>query len=154
MNKGVNMATRIREVLEDKGSEVFGVQPSHTVYEAIQVMVNHNIGAVLVVTEDERLVGIFTERDILKQCVRRSDRLKTTLVESVMTTDLIIGLPDDRVDYLLGIMTANKIRHIPILEDSQIVGVISIGDLVKSQLKDVQYENRYLKDYIMGKYPG
>ena len=148
------MATRIREVLKEKGSEVFRVQPSHTVYEAIQVMVNHNIGAVLVVTEDERLVGIFTERDILKQCVRRSDRLKTTLVESVMTADLIIGLPDDQVDYLLGIMTANKIRHIPILEDSQIMGVISIGDLVKSQLKDVQYENRYLKDYIMGKYPG
>lgn len=148
------MTTKIKEVLKDKGPVVFRVQPSQTVYEAIQVMVNHNIGSVLVVTEDERLVGILTERDILKQCVRRCDRLRTTLVESVMTTDLIIGLPEDRVDYILGVMTANMIRHIPILEDGKIMGIISIGDLVKSQLQDAQYENRYLKDYIMGKYPG
>lgn len=146
--------TKIKEVLEHKGADVFLVRPTNTVYEAIQEMVNHNIGAVLVVSEDDKLVGIFTERDILKQCVRRSDRLKTTKVESVMTTDLIIGLPDDEVDYLEGIMTANKIRHIPILEDSRIVGIVSIGDLVKSRLQDVQYENRYLKEYIMGKYPG
>jgi CBS domain-containing protein len=148
------MTTKIKEVLRDKGPVVFRVLPSQTVYEAIQVMVNHNIGSVLVVTEDERLVGILTERDILKQCVRRCDRLRTTLVESVMTTDLIIGLPEDRVDYILGVMTANMIRHIPILEDGKTMGIISIGDLVKSQLQDAQYENRYLKDYIMGKYPG
>ena len=80
--------------------------------------------------------------------------LKTTKVESVMTTDLIIGLPDDEVNYLEGIMTTNKIRHIPVLEDNRIMGIVSIGDLVKSRLKDVQYENRYLKEYIMGKYPG
>ena len=146
--------TKIREVIDDKGADVFVVRPTNTVYEAIHEMVKHNIGAVIVVSEDGKLAGIFTERDILKQCVRRSDMLKTTEVESVMTTDLIIGLPDDEVDYLEGIMTANKIRHIPILEDGRIMGIVSIGDLVKSRLKDVQYENRYLKEYIMGKYPG
>jgi CBS domain-containing protein len=148
------MKTKIKEVLEEKASQVIWIRPSNTVYDAIHQMVNHNIGAVLVVSEDEKLVGIFTERDILKECVRRSDRLKTTNVESVMTTDLIIGLPADDVDYLMGIMTENKIRHIPILEDGHIMGIVSIGDLVKSQLKDAHYENRYLKDYIMGKYPG
>lgn len=148
------MKTKIKEVLEEKASEVIWVRPLSTVYDAIHQMVNHNIGAVLVVSEDEKLVGIFTERDILKECVRRSDRLKTTSVESVMTTDLIIGVPGDDVDYLMGIMTENKIRHIPILEDGHIMGIVSIGDLVKSQLKDAHYENRYLKDYIMGKYPG
>lgn len=146
--------TKIKEVLEEKGADIFMVRPTNTVYEAIHEMVSHNVGAVLVVSDDGKLVGIFTERDILKQCVRRSDTLKTTRVESVMTTDLIIGLPGDEVDYIEGIMTANKIRHIPILEDSRIMGVVSIGDLVKSRLKDIQYENRYLKDYIMGKYPG
>jgi CBS domain-containing protein len=148
------MKTKIKDVLEEKASEVIGVKPSSTVYDAIHQMVNHNIGAVLVVSEDEKLVGIFTERDILKECVRRSDRLKNTSVESVMTTDLIIGLSGDEVDYLLGIMTENKIRHVPILEDGRVMGIVSIGDLVKSQLKDAHYENRYLKDYIMGKYPG
>jgi CBS domain-containing protein len=148
------MKTKLREVLGEKSSEVVWVRPSDTVYDAIHQMVNHNIGAVLVVSEDEKLVGIFTERDILKECVRRSDRLKATRVESVMTTDLIIGLPEDDVDYLMGIMTENKIRHIPILQDGRIIGIVSIGDLVKSQLHDAHYENRYLKDYIMGKYPG
>lgn len=145
---------KIKEVLDEKGADVFTVRPANTVYEAIQEMVNHNIGAVLVVSDEGKLVGIFTERDVLKQCVSRSDTLKATRVESVMTTDLIIGLPGDEVDYIEGIMTANKIRHIPILEDGRILGIVSIGDLVKSRLKDIQYENRYLKDYIMGKYPG
>lgn len=147
------MKTRIKELLQEKGPDVISVLPENTIYEAIQVMVNHNIGAVLVVSENEKLKGIFTERDILKECVRRSGQLKKTRVESVMTTDLIIGLPDDEVDYLMGIMTANKIRHIPILSEGEIKGMISIGDLVKYQLKDVEYENHYLKDYIMGKYP-
>jgi CBS domain-containing protein len=148
------MKTRIKEVLDEKASKVIWIRPSDTVYEAIQQMVNHNIGAVLIVSEDEKLAGIFTERDILKLCVSRSNELKDTKVETVMTTELIIGLPGDEVDYLLGVMTENKIRHIPILEDGRIMGIVSIGDLVKSQLKDAHYENRYLKDYIMGKYPG
>lgn len=147
------MKTRIKELLHEKGQDVISVLPENTIYEAIQVMVDHNIGAVLVVSENEKLKGIFTERDILKECVRRSDQLKDTKVESVMTTDLIIGLPDDEVDYLMGVMTANKIRHIPILSEGKIKGMISIGDLVKYQLKDIEYENHYLKDYIMGKYP-
>ena len=148
------MKTKARDVLREKGHQVFTVRPEQTVYEAIQTLVNHNIGAVIVIDENDQLVGIFTERDILKQCVRRSDQLKTTKIKDVMTTDLIIGLPDDDVDYLMGVMTMNKIRHIPILEKGKIHGIVSIGDLVKYQLHDAHYENRYLKDYIMGKYPG
>lgn len=147
------MKTRVRDLLAEKGGDVYFVRPEQTVYEAIQVLTRHNIGAVLVLDDDDRLVGIFTERDVLKQCVRRSDRLKSTHVKDAMTTDLIIGVPDDDVDYLMGVMTVNKIRHIPILEGKRVVGVVSIGDVVKSQLKDAHYENRYLKDYIMGKYP-
>jgi len=147
------MKTKIMDLIREKGSEVISVRPDNTIYAAIQVMVNHNIGAVLVVSEDGKLKGIFTERDILKECVQRSDQLKSTKVEAVMTTDLIIGLPEDEVEYLMGVITENKIRHIPILSEGKISGMISIGDLVKSQLKDVEYENHYLKDYIMGKYP-
>lgn len=145
--------TKVKNLLEQKGSEVFCIDQNETIYDAIKSLVNNNIGAILVEDENKKPVGIFTERDILKQVVRRSEMLKTTKVKDGMTTDLIIGLPDDEVDYLMGIMTENKIRHIPILEDGNVKGMISIGDLVKSQMQDAHYENRYLKDYIMGKYP-
>ena len=147
------MQTIVRDLLKDKGSNVVCVGQDQTIYEAIKTLVNNNIGAVLVLDKDKKLNGIFTERDILKETVRRNDYLKKTKVRDVMTTDLLIGLPDDNVDYLMGIMTANKIRHIPILEQGKVAGIISIGDLVKSQMHDARYENRYLKDYIMGKYP-
>ena len=147
------MTTKIIDILKGKSGDIIKVQPDFSFYAAIQEMVNHNVGSVVVVSKEDHLVGILTERDVLKQCVRRSDRLKTTTVESVMTTDLIIGLPTDSVEYLMGIMTTNKIRHIPILSDGEILGIVSIGDLIKSQMKDIQYENRYLKDYISGKYP-
>lgn len=148
------MQTTVKDLLAAKGSDVICIHPNISVFEANKVLVNNNVGAVLVRDDDDKLAGIYTERDVLKQSVRRSDHLKTTLVKDVMTTDLIIGLPEDQVDYLMWIMTTNKIRHIPILENGDIKGIISIGDLVKSQLHDARYENRYLKDYIMGKYPG
>jgi CBS domain-containing protein len=147
------MTTKVKEILAKKDAKVVCISQNKTVHEAIKILVNHNIGAVLVLDKEEKLVGIFTERDILKQTVRRSNRLKDTFVNDVMTTDLIIGLPEDDNEYLMGVMTSNKVRHIPILENGTVVGIISIGDLVKAQLHDVQFENRYLKDYILGKYP-
>lgn len=146
------MKTKIGDLLKTKGSDVITVQPSQTIHQAIKKLVENNIGAVLVM-DDDKLVGIFTERDILRHSARRSDQLKTTRIESVMTTDLIIGLPEDDVEYLLGIMTTNKIRHIPIMVGDEVKGIISIGDLVRVVLTKISYENRYLKDYIMGKYP-
>jgi len=148
------MTTHVKEILEEKGREVVSVKPDSSIYDAVLAMVDHHIGAVLVIAEDSKLVGIFTERDVLNQCVLRCEELKGTRVDSVMTTDLIIGFLDDDVDYLMGIMTSNKIRHLPILEDERVSGVISIGDLVKSRLEKTEFENHYLKDYIMGKYPG
>ena len=148
------MKTKAKDILATKSLGVISVQPTQSIHEAISKLMDYKIGSVVVIDEDQQLVGIFTERDILRECVRRSDHLKTTTVGSVMTTDLIIGVPNDDVEYLLGIMSKNKIRHIPILDGDIVQGVISIGDLVKAFLSDVSYENRYLKDYIMGKYPG
>ncbi len=147
------MQAKVRDLLKNKDSNVICINQDKTIYEAIKTLVNHNIGAVLVLDKEDVLIGIFTERDILKATVRRNDHIKGTQVRDVMTTNLIIGLPGDDVNYLMGIMTENKIRHIPILEDGKVCGIISIGDLVKTQLYDARYENRYLKDYIMGKYP-
>ncbi len=151
--ESIQMKTKVTELLENKSAQVISIHQSQSVHEAVKKLVAHNIGAILVVNDDNKIVGIFTERDILKESARRSDKIKSTPVESVMTTDLIIGLPDDDVEYLMGIMTTNKIRHIPIMEGEKIKGMISIGDLVKAVLTHVNNENRYLKDYIMGKYP-
>ncbi len=147
------MQTKVRDLLKAKGSNVVCISQDKTIYDAIKTLVNHNIGAVLVLDKEKMLIGIFTERDILKETVRGKDHIKGTKLLDVMTTDLIIGLPNDDVDYLMCIMTENKVRHIPILEDGKVCGIISIGDLVKTQFHDARYENRYLKDYIMGKYP-
>jgi len=152
--KEKTMKTKIVEFFQGKNGEIISVKPDNTVHEAVKAMVENRIGSVLVISDDTKLVGIFTERDVLNFCVQRIEDIKTTPVEEVMTKNLIIGLPDDEVGYLMGVMTSNKIRHLPILIGTKVAGVVSIGDLVKSQMKDIEYENRYLKDYIMGKYPG
>jgi len=147
------MKTKIEEIIHAKGSEVVTLNPKDKVSQALGAMVEHNIGSVLVVSEEGKLSGIFTERDFLNLSHRRGLQIKDSPLESVMTTNLIIGFPDDGVNYTLRVMTQNKIRHLPIVDGDEIKGIVSIGDLVKSQLKDKEFEIHYLTDYIMGKYP-
>ncbi|MGD9344806.1 MAG: CBS domain-containing protein [Candidatus Aminicenantes bacterium] len=147
------MRTKIKEIIQKKGSEVVTLNPKDKVSQALHAMVKHNIGSVLVVSEEGNLAGIFTERDFLNLSHRRGLQIKDSPLDSVMTTNLIIGFPEDEVDYTLGVMTQNKIRHLPVVDGEEIKGIVSIGDLVKSQLKDKEFEIHYLTDYIMGKYP-
>lgn len=140
---------RIRDILRQKGDYVVTIQPRQTVHEAIETLVKHNIGS-LVVTDGDSIVGIITERDILREGAARCESLKETPVEDVMTKNVIIGVPDDDLDYVMGIMTKNRIRHLPVLESDKLVGIISIGDVVNSHLRATEFENRLLKDYIHG----
>lgn len=147
------MKTKISEVIRKKGSEVTSLKTDDSVYDAIQKMVENKIGSLLVVDENEEIKGIFTERDSLKQAVLHPDELKNTKLESVMTEDLLIGISDETVENLMARMTANNVRHIPILSESgRLSGLLSMRDLVKTVIKDFEHENRYLKDYITGKY--
>jgi CBS domain-containing protein len=95
-------------------------------------------------------VGIFTERDILREVAERADQLRETKVGDVMTRNVIIGVPEDTVEYVMGIMTQNRIRHLPVMEEDELVGIVSIGDVVNSHLHKTQFENRLLRDYIQG----
>jgi CBS domain-containing protein len=140
----------IRGILRQKGSDVVTIEPERTVLAAIRRLVDHRIGALVVTRDHGSIVGIITERDILRESAERSDRLHETRVRDVMTTDVIIGLPDDDLDYVMGIMTKNRIRHLPVLEGEQLAGIISIGDVVNIQLRRTEFENRMLKDYIQG----
>jgi len=140
---------RIREVLDRKGSAVVTVEPDRTVHEAMKVLVEHNIGAV-VVARDSVIVGILTERDVLRLGAAGPESLATTRVADAMTTDLVVGVAEDLVDYAAGIMTANRIRHLPIVEGERLAGVVSIGDIVNAMKREKEVENRYLRDYIQG----
>lgn len=141
---------RIRDILRRKGGEVITIEPKRTVLDAIKSLVDHNIGSLIVTGADGSVTGIITERDILRESAARCDDLQETSIDQVMTKDVIIGVPDDDVDYVMGIMTQNRIRHLPILDEGKLAGIISIGDVVNAHLRETQFENRMLKDYIHG----
>ena len=151
---------RIKDILQDKGTGVVVIEVGRTVHDAMRRLNEHSIGALIVTGEGEEIVGIITERDILQECGEHCVRLNKppapgeaacpALVHDVMTKDLVIGVLDDDIDYAMGIMTKNRIRHLPILDHKTLVGIISIGDVVSASLKEKVFENRALRDYIRG----
>lgn len=140
---------KIRDILRTKGHDVVTSTPDQLVLAAMRVLVKHNIGSVVVV-EGGEIRGILTERDVLRLGAKDPEKLSTTKVGDVMTTNLVIGVPDDDLEYVMGVMSRNRIRHLPVLEDEQLVGILSIGDVVNACQKNAETENRYLKDYIQG----
>jgi CBS domain-containing protein len=118
----------------------------------VQVLVRHNIGSLMVCEEADcrRMLGIITERDILRALAAHRGSLETIEVADIMTTNVITGTPADSVEDIMGVMTDNRIRHLPILENEELVGIISIGDIVKAQHDALTMENHYLKSYLHG----
>ena len=144
---------KVRDILKDKGAEVATIGAEKTICDAVKVLVEKNIGSLIVMDEKGGVAGIITERDVLKQCNQCLESFRDIKVEDVMTRNLIVASPDDDLDYLENVMTQNRIRHLPIISDQRIAGMISIGDLVNVLRGECKVENRYLKDYISGKYP-
>jgi len=140
---------KLRDIVKTKGSTVFSIHPERTVKDAIDMLVTYSIGSLLVV-EDAQPCGIITERDILRLCAEDATQLPNIVVGDVMTKDLIIGEPGDDVESSMKIMTEKRIRHLPVLEKGYVAGMISIGDLVKTQLDEKTVTIRYLRDYITG----
>jgi CBS domain-containing protein len=146
------METRVRDILRRKGQAVVTTELTATVRECIATMVQHNVGSILVMDHSE-IAGIFTERDYLRRIALRGRTSRTTRVEEVMTTDVIRVKPDTSVEQCMQIMTAHKCRHLPVVDDDELVGIISIGDCVKQISHDAQSEANSLKAYIKGQYP-
>jgi CBS domain-containing protein len=142
---------RIRNLLETKGHDVVTVPPSFPLEDAIKLLVAHNIGS-LVVAQDAKVLGILTERDILRLASKGCARMERMRVEEVMVRDVIVGLPDDTLDYVMEIMTRNRIRHLPVVDDGWMQGIVSIGDVISALRKKVEAENRYMRDYIQGRF--
>jgi len=140
----------VNQILAVKGKEVYSVLPSITVYEALVSMSEKNIGAILVV-EDNLLKGILSERDYARKIALKDKSSKETLVEEIMANNVITVKSSDDLDYCMELMYTKKIRHLPVLENENIIGIISIGDVVKSII-DLQKETiNYLDSYISGK---
>lgn len=150
----------IRDIIQEKGTTVVTIGADQTIHKAINRLNEHRIGALIATGPDGEIVGIITERDVLQVCGKSCDRLNEpaaladsacpTLVENAMTKDLVIGVPDDDLNYAMGVMTKNRIRHLPVMEDGNLVGIISIGDLVNAHFEEKVIENRTLRDYIHG----
>ena len=140
---------KLRDILRTKGSDVIQIDPDQPVIDAVRVLSEHRIGC-LVVTHDGEIRGVVSERDILNLVAAKPNALTDTLVSDIMTTDVIVAVLEDDLDYVMNIMTNNKIRHLPIVDDGDLAGIVSIGDVVNEVRRSVESENRHLKDYIQG----
>ncbi len=142
------MAT-VGQILETKGHEVYCVRPDETVADALRVMADKNVGSVLV-KEGDRLVGIFTERLYARRVFLEGRTSPTTLVRDVMRKDVIYVEPGQTAEACMALMTDKKIRHLPVLRDESLVGIISIGDLMRSAIADREFDIEQLVRYVGG----
>ena len=147
-NGGTTMAVnRLYEILEEKGGEVLKVDAESSVFEAVQLMVEKNVGSLLV-TEGGDITGIVTERDYLRRVTLEARTDRETPVREIMSSPLIVASPETTVDECMALMTDRRIRHVPVVEEGSVVGVVSIGDLVKFKSKLQTFEIQYLTNYI------
>jgi CBS domain-containing protein len=137
----------VRDILSDKGQVVHSCTPDDTLADVSQLMVGHNIGS-LVVMQDDEMIGIITERDILRACAANRGPLEFLKVADRMTRCPVVASPNDDVADIMCIMTERRIRHVPVVERGRLVGLVSIGDTVKAQHDELCRENHYLKSYI------
>ena len=140
----------LKDILGVKGSKVWTIRAHQTVREAVEILVRQKIGSLLVFGTGTEIVGILSERDVMQTCFQDGKSWESALVSKVMTKNVIIGTPEDQVEYIMGVMTQNRVRHIPVLDGKMLCGIVSIGDVVKALLKDSEYQNRYLKEYLYG----
>ena len=139
--------TMVQDILKTKGSEVYFVRPDDTVLHALKMMESKNIGALLV-KDDDNLVGIFTERLYAREVFLKGRASPKTLIREVMETDVIYVDPEQTTDACMALMTEKRVRHLPVLSDRRLVGIISIGDLTKSIIADREFNIDQLMRYI------
>jgi CBS domain-containing protein len=137
----------LSEILDEKGNDVLEIEADDSVFEAVRRMVEANVGSLLV-RDGADIAGIVTERDYLRRAALEGRPDKETPVREIMSTPLIVVTPETPVDECMALMTDRRIRHLPVVDGGEVVGVISIGDLVKFKSKQQSFEIKYLTEYI------
>jgi CBS domain-containing protein len=143
------MSTSVTQVLESKGSNVYTVGPHETITTVLEIMATNNIGCVVVLLKD-RLLGVFSERDYVRKVQPHGDVRADTPVEKLMTSNVLTVSPTQTVDDCMNMMTDNRVRHLPVVDAGRLVGVISIGDVVKAVIAEQEHTIRQLSSYISG----
>ncbi len=143
------MKTLLQILREKKHQELISIAPNRPVFDALVILAEYKIGA-LAVMDSDKLVGIFSERDYAREVVLQGRSSKTTHIAEVMTTEVISGKPDDWVDSAMQLMSEKKFRHLPIVEGEKVLGMLSLGDLVKEIIDDQQRAIKALESYIKG----
>ncbi len=139
----------IRQLLKEKGRKIESIGPDETVYEAIKRMADKGIGA-LVVLEDGKLVGILSERDYARKVILEGKASNDTSVREIMTVPVVCGRENQSVEESMAVLTEKRVRHLPVVEGDELVGIISIGDLVKAIIDDQKFVIEQLEHYIAG----
>jgi CBS domain-containing protein len=139
----------VAAILNSKGPDIWSVVSSDTIFNAVQLMADKNIGSLLVM-DDDKLVGIVTERDYARKVILEGKSSKDSTVNEVMVTHMLCVSPEQTVDECMALMTDKRVRHLPVLHEKRVVGVVSIGDLVKAVISEQQVIIEQLQDYIHG----
>jgi len=139
----------VRDILQEKGNQIWHVSPETTVFEALQLMSEKNVGA-LVVLDGEKLAGIFSERDYARKVILKGKASRETAVREIMTSEVTSVRLGQSMEECMELMTDKRIRHLPVLEEEKLVGVISIGDVVKAIISDKEFMIKQLENYITG----
>lgn len=143
------MKTLQQLLKEKKYKEIISIASNRPVFDALVIMAEYKIGA-LVVIDDDKLVGVFSERDYAREVILKGRSSKNTQVSEVMTSKVLVAQPSDSVEYAMSLMSDKRIRHLPVIEDDQVIGVLSIGDLVKETIAYQKELIRQLENYIQG----
>jgi len=139
---------KVKEILMTKRPTVFTVRPEQSIEDAMQILAEHNVGVVLVVDDDEKLIGIVSERDIIREGADLGVALFGENISAIMSTNLIVASPDDEVSYLCKAMVEKNIRHMPVMEDDKLLDMVSIKDVVKAIQSGYEGEIHHLRYYV------
>lgn len=145
---------KVADFMRDNPRKTITARADTNIHEAMALLLDNRISCLPVVNDQGELLGIISDKDIFRDAYQNPETFTQSVVGDLMTTDLIVGLAGDDFDYIGGMMTKNRIRHVPIVDNKRLTGLLSLGDIVKSHLSSIKIENRYLKMYIEDTYPG